>query len=93
MASIVALRMATSILVYIPIATLWVGKLIIEVVVVLRVASPDVARLWPLVRLEIVIKEFFDFFETKPSINSPLWPRLSIVMGPHRLRPSPAIPG
>jgi len=40
---------------FIPLATLWVGKLIIDAVVELRVESPDVSRLWPLVGLEIVI--------------------------------------
>ena len=38
-----------------PIATLWVGKLIIDAVVAMRQASPDFSRLWELVALEIVI--------------------------------------
>ena len=40
---------------FIPLATLWVGKLIIDVVVDMRQAPSDFARLWPLVALEIVI--------------------------------------
>lgn len=39
----------------IPVATLWVGKLIIDAVVASRESSPDFARLWKLVALEIVI--------------------------------------
>src|SRR5687767_6893483 len=38
-----------------PLATLWVGKLIIDTVVAGREASPDISRLWKLVALEIVI--------------------------------------
>jgi len=38
-----------------PLATLWVGKLIIDTVVALREAPLDIARLWELVALEIVI--------------------------------------
>jgi ATP-binding cassette subfamily B protein len=38
-----------------PLATLWVGKLIIDAVVAVREASLDVSRLWELVVLEIVI--------------------------------------
>jgi len=38
-----------------PLATLWVGKLIIDTVVAVRAASSDVSRLWELVALEIVI--------------------------------------
>src|SRR5262245_28747191 len=38
-----------------PLATLWVGKLIIDTVVAVREASLDVAWLWELVALEIVI--------------------------------------
>ena len=33
---------------FIPLATLWVGKLIIDVVVDMRQAPSDFARLWPL---------------------------------------------
>ncbi|HSO76789.1 MAG TPA: ABC transporter ATP-binding protein, partial [Blastocatellia bacterium] len=39
----------------IPVAMLWVGKLIIDAVVASRESSPDFARLWKLVALEIVI--------------------------------------
>jgi ATP-binding cassette subfamily B protein len=38
-----------------PVATLWIGKLIIDTVIASRQASPDFARLWRLVALEIVI--------------------------------------
>ncbi len=38
-----------------PLATLWVGKLIIDAVVAVREASLDVSQLWELVALEIVI--------------------------------------
>ena len=40
---------------FIPLATLWVGKLIIDAVVDMREAPADFSRLWPLVALEIVI--------------------------------------
>ena len=40
---------------FIPLATLWVGKLIIDAVVDMREAPSDFSRLWPLVALEIVI--------------------------------------
>ncbi len=40
---------------FIPLATLWVGKLIIDAVVIMREAPADVSRLWPLVALELVI--------------------------------------
>ena len=43
---------------FIPLATLWVGKLIIDTVVAVRETSPDVARLWELVALEIGIVLF-----------------------------------
>ena len=39
----------------VPVATLWVGKLIIDAVVASRESSPDYARLWKLVALEIAI--------------------------------------
>src|SRR5262245_7132166 len=39
----------------IPLATLWVGKLIIDAVVDMRQESSDFSRLWPLVALELVI--------------------------------------
>lgn len=39
----------------IPVATLWVGKLIIDTVVASRESTPDFGRLWKLVAFEIVI--------------------------------------
>jgi ATP-binding cassette, subfamily B, bacterial len=39
----------------VPVAMLWVGKLIIDAVVASRESSPDYARLWKLVALEIAI--------------------------------------
>jgi ATP-binding cassette subfamily B protein len=39
----------------VPVLTLWIGKLIIDTVVASRETSPDFARLWKLVALEIVI--------------------------------------
>ncbi|HZM85604.1 MAG TPA: ABC transporter ATP-binding protein, partial [Blastocatellia bacterium] len=39
----------------VPVATLWVGKLIIDTVVASRESSPDFQRLWKLVALEIAI--------------------------------------
>ena len=39
----------------IPVATLWIGKLIIDAVVAARESSPDFARLWKLVALEVII--------------------------------------
>jgi len=39
----------------IPVATLWIGKLIIDTVVSARETGPDFARLWKLVALEIII--------------------------------------
>jgi ATP-binding cassette subfamily B protein len=40
---------------FIPVATLWVGKLIIDAVVALREAPLDLSWLWQLVAMEIVI--------------------------------------
>jgi ATP-binding cassette subfamily B protein len=40
---------------FIPVATLWIGKLIIDAVVAMRDTTPDLNRLWRLVALEIVI--------------------------------------
>jgi ATP-binding cassette subfamily B protein len=48
----VALRLVRA---FVPVATLWVGKLIIDVVVAAFDAGPDFARLWRLVALEIAI--------------------------------------
>src|SRR5262245_37863924 len=39
----------------VPVATLWIAKLIIDAVVASRDSSPDYPRLWRLVALEIVI--------------------------------------
>jgi len=51
-AAMVALRLLRSV---IPIAALWVGKLIIDVVVASLSEAPDYSRLWSLVALEIAI--------------------------------------
>jgi ATP-binding cassette subfamily B protein len=40
---------------FVPLATLWVGKLIIDVVVASLSSAPDYDRLWRLVALEIII--------------------------------------
>ncbi len=40
---------------FIPVATLWVGKLIIDSVIAIRGGTSDLAQLWPLVALEIGI--------------------------------------
>src|SRR5262245_53844326 len=40
---------------FIPLGTLWVGKLIIDAVVAMRETPLDFSRLWKLVALEIVI--------------------------------------
>ncbi|MFN2397313.1 MAG: ABC transporter ATP-binding protein [Gemmatimonadaceae bacterium] len=40
---------------FVPVATLWVGKLIIDTVVASREGSPDFQRIWRLVALEIAI--------------------------------------
>jgi ATP-binding cassette subfamily B protein len=50
--TMIALRLARSI---IPVATLWVGKLIIDTVVAARDAPPDYRGLWMLVALEVGI--------------------------------------
>jgi ATP-binding cassette subfamily B protein len=51
-ASMAALR---GIRAFVPIAILWVGKLIIDTVVALRSGTGDIAQLWELVALEIAI--------------------------------------
>jgi ATP-binding cassette subfamily B protein len=51
-AATVVLRLVRA---FVPLATLWVGKLIIDAVVAMLDAGPDLARLWPLVGLEIAI--------------------------------------
>jgi ATP-binding cassette subfamily B protein len=48
----VVLRLARA---FVPVATLWIGKLIIDAVVAALDAGPDFARLWKLVALEIAI--------------------------------------
>ena len=40
---------------FIPLATLWVGKLIIDTVVAVRETASDFSQLWELVALEIAI--------------------------------------
>src|SRR5699024_3698251 len=50
--AMVAMRLARSVL---PVATLWVGKLIIDAVVAYRTATPDYRRLATLVGLEVAI--------------------------------------
>jgi ATP-binding cassette subfamily B protein len=40
---------------FVPVATLWVGKLIVDTVVAALTSTPDYATLWKLVALEIVI--------------------------------------
>ena len=50
--AMVALRLARA---FVPVAALWVGKLIIDTVVAARAGSIDSARLWRLVALEILI--------------------------------------
>jgi ATP-binding cassette, subfamily B, bacterial len=51
-AAMAVLRLVRS---FTPLATLWVGKLIIDAVVAGREGAPDFSRLWELVALEIVI--------------------------------------
>jgi ATP-binding cassette, subfamily B, bacterial len=51
-ATMITLRLARALT---PVATLWVGKLIIDSVVAIRTASAAPARLWKLVALEIAI--------------------------------------
>ena len=48
----VGLRFARA---FVPVATLWIGKLIIDEVVAARTAVPDFSRLWELVALELGI--------------------------------------
>jgi ATP-binding cassette subfamily B protein len=51
-AATVVLRLARA---AVPVATLWVAKLIIDTVVAARTGSPDASRLWALVALEMGI--------------------------------------
>ena len=46
MAATVVLRLLRAV---VPIATLWVGKLIIDIVVAARMGRPNISRLWMLV--------------------------------------------
>ncbi len=50
--TMVVLRLARA---FVPVATLWVGKLIIDAVVALRAGAPDLSRLWQLVALEAAV--------------------------------------
>ncbi|HEX9007372.1 MAG TPA: ABC transporter ATP-binding protein [Bacteroidota bacterium] len=50
--AMVLLRLARA---FVPVATLWVGKLIIDAVITLRSGSADLLRLWQLVGLEAAI--------------------------------------
>ena len=47
-----ALRLARA---FVPVAVLWVGKLIIDTVVAARAGEADAARLWRLVALEVAL--------------------------------------
>src|ERR1044071_8152852 len=47
--AMVALRLVRA---FIPVATLWIGKLIIDAVVAMRESAPDFRRLWQLVAME-----------------------------------------
>ena len=47
-----ALRLARA---FVPVAVLWVGKLIIDVVVAARAGEVDTSRLWRLVALEVAL--------------------------------------
>jgi ATP-binding cassette subfamily B protein len=50
--TMIALRLVRA---FIPVATLWIGKLIIDTVVAMRESRPDLPRLWKLVGIEISI--------------------------------------
>src|SRR4029453_7204764 len=52
----------------VPVATLWVGKLIIDTVVASRETTPDFAKLWKLVALEIVIVTANDILSRTSSL-------------------------
>ncbi|HET9366132.1 MAG TPA: ABC transporter ATP-binding protein [Candidatus Angelobacter sp.] len=52
MAATVVLRLLRAV---VPIATLWVGKLIIDIVVAARIGRPNISRLWVLVGVELLI--------------------------------------
>jgi ATP-binding cassette subfamily B protein len=50
--TMIALRLVRA---FIPVATLWIGKLIIDAVLAMREAQPDFPYLWKLVAIEIVV--------------------------------------
>jgi len=52
----------------IPVATLWVGKLIIDAVVASREGSPNLSRLWRLIALEIAIVTASDILARTSSL-------------------------
>lgn len=52
----------------VPVATLWVGKLIIDTVVASRESTPDFPRLWKLVALEIAIVTVSDLLARTSSL-------------------------
>lgn len=52
MAATVLIRLLRAV---VPIATLWVGKLIIDIVVSARMGRPNISRLWVLVAVELLI--------------------------------------
>jgi ATP-binding cassette subfamily B protein len=47
----------------VPLATLWVGKLIIDIVVAARMGRPNLSRMWLLVAIELVIVAIGDALE------------------------------
>jgi ATP-binding cassette subfamily B protein len=50
--AMIALRLVRA---FIPVATLWIGKLIIDAVIAMREARPDFSYLWKLVAIEIAV--------------------------------------
>src|ERR1044071_2971431 len=50
--AMVALRLIRA---FIPVATLWIGKLIIDAVIAMRESQPDLTYLWKLVAIEIIV--------------------------------------
>jgi ATP-binding cassette, subfamily B, bacterial len=52
----------------VPVATLWIAKLIIDAVVASRESSPDYSRLWKLVALEIIIVTIGDILARASSL-------------------------
>jgi ATP-binding cassette subfamily B protein len=51
-AAMIALRIVRA---FIPVASLWIGKLIIDAVIAMRESQPDLAYLWKLVAIEIAV--------------------------------------